>query len=61
MNLEQTADFISEGLPRWQRDENLVFLQNIHVALHDDGIWMYPAANMIFTKTGEGFELTLDS
>ena len=61
MNLEETADFISPSLPKWQRDANLAFLKQVHAVLKPNGFWAYPATEMIFKKTEEGFELELDS
>ena len=61
MNLEETADFISPNLPQWKRDANLEFLIEIHGLVKLGGIWGYPAADMVFIKTDEGFELQLDS
>jgi len=61
VNLEETADFISEDLPKYQRQANLEFLEQVHGLLNDDGLWAYPSSGMIFKKTEDGFELVLDS
>jgi len=61
MTLEETADFISQDLPKYQRDLNLEFLEQVHQTLKDDGVWAYPMAGMVFKKTEGGFELLLDS
>ena len=60
MTLDETADLISDGLQPWQREANLVFLKEVHGALNDGGVWAYPEASMIFTKTEDGFKLVLD-
>lgn len=36
MTLDETADFISEGLPAYQRDANLRFLFKVWDTLKDD-------------------------
>jgi hypothetical protein len=59
VNLEETADFISEGLPEWQRNANLEFLEQIHNTVKVGGMWAYPAACLVFTVTEEGFELDI--
>ena len=61
MTLDETADFISPELPKWQRDANLAFLKQVHESLNDGGIWASPALEMIFEKTEDGFKLKLDS
>lgn len=60
MTLDETADFISEGLEPWQRQANLDWLEQIHRTLKVGGVWAYPDRLMIFTKTVKGFELVLD-
>lgn len=60
MTLDETADFISFGLPYWQREANRNFLESIWVTLKVGGIWGYPNTLQIFKKTEEGFELVLD-
>lgn len=60
MTLDETADFISEGLETRQRDANLAFLKDVHQALKNGGVWAYPDAMLIFEKTEEGFKLKLD-
>ena len=61
MTLDETADYISDGLPAYQRSANLEWLQKVHATLKDGGIWAYPRAQMLFTKTEDGFEVLLDS
>ena len=61
MNLEETADFISEGLPKYQRQANLEFLEKVHRLLKFDGLWAYPGRRLIFKKTENGFDLIVDS
>ena len=57
MTLDETADFISEGLESWQRDENLKFLKNVHITLANNGVWGSPSMGLAFKRTDEGFEL----
>jgi hypothetical protein len=57
MTLDETADFISVGLPGWQRDTNRAWLEDIHELLNDGGIWDCPALELLFQKIPEGFEI----
>ena len=57
MRLDETADFISEDLPRWPRDANYDFLVQVHNMVKTGGTWAYPDRGLVFTKTEEGFEL----
>jgi len=61
MNLEETADFISDGLPGYQRQANLEFLERVYKTLRIGGVWMYPSRALLFEKTERGFELLVDS
>lgn len=60
MTLDEVADFISQDLPRCQRDENRAWLDKVHDVLTIGGMWGSPAMAMVFTKTAEGFDLVLD-
>ena len=57
MTLEEVADSISVGIPKWQRDRNLEFLRDLHPLLHDGGTWVAPKLGRIYRKTEEGFDL----
>ena len=60
MTLNETADYISNGLPDWQRNANLNFLEHVHRSLKDDGVWVYKATGKVFVRTDDGFEIQLD-
>ena len=61
MNLNEIADLISEDLPKWQRTANYEWLLKVHSSLKVGGVWAYPAWEMVFTKTEDGFKPMLDS
>ena len=60
MNLDETAELVSQGLPHWQKLANRNFLESVWVTLKVGGHWAYPATLQLFEKTEEGFELVVD-
>lgn len=62
MTIDELADEISIGLPKYQRQANYEFLCQVHKALKGNGAWYYPEAMRMFKKEGEGFrEIILES
>jgi len=57
MTLDETADYISVDLPKWQRDANYEFVLKTYDTITLGGCWIYPSWGLIFRKTEEGFEL----
>ena len=55
--LPMLADYISIGLPTYQRNANLAYLRNLHRILKEKGIWASPLLGEIYEKRGEGFVL----
>ena len=55
ITIDELADDISQGLPKWQRDANYRWLRNIHRVLKDRGTWIFPGQSRLFCKDGEGF------
>lgn len=60
LTLEEVVDTFSNGLPDWQREENLRFITMIHRSLQEGGTWAHPDASRIWQKHGEGFILVGD-
>jgi hypothetical protein len=60
MTLDEVADYISAGLPRYQRNANREWLDKVYGTVSMGGAWVYLAAELMFIKTEEGFDLEED-
>lgn len=57
MSIEEVVDDFSQDLPTWQREVNLVWLNNLYSLLSEGGIWGSPNLGTIYRKSCGGFVL----